>query len=155
MVDNIDKFEKECLLRGVSYQKITDGAAQDIYTEIANPAVNMEVVKLLKAPKVAVYSPKTKQPWDDAVTLVLTYAEIPYETIFDDDVMEGKLPLYDWLHLHHEDFTGQYGKFWASYHQADWYKEQVAEAEAIAAKHGFNKVSDLKLAVVKKSETLL
>jgi len=150
MVDNYDKFEKECLLRGVSYQKITDAAANSIYTEIANPATNMEVVKLLKAPKVAVYSPKSKQPWDDAVTLVLTYAEIPYETVFDDDVMEGKLPLYDWLHLHHEDFTGQYGKFWSSYHTADWYKEQVAEAEAIAAKHGFNKVSELKLAVVKK-----
>ena len=150
MIDVTDKFEKECLLRGVSYEKISDGTAQGIYNEIANPAVNMEVVKLLKAPKVAVYSPKTKQPWDDAVTLVLSYAEIPYETVFDDDVMEGKLPLYDWLHLHHEDFTGQYGKFWASYNQAQWYKEQVAEAEAIAAKHGFKKVSELKLAVVKK-----
>lgn len=150
MIDHSDKLEKECLLRGVSYQKITDGAAQAIYTEIAQPSVNMEVVKLLKAPKVAVYSPKSKQPWDDAVTLVLTYAEIPYETIFDDEVMQGKLPLYDWLHLHHEDFTGQYGKFWASYHEAEWYKEQVAESEAIAAKHGFKKVSELKLAVVKK-----
>ncbi len=150
MVESNDKFEKECLLRGVSYLKISDAGAQGIYNEIANPSVNMEVVKLLKAPKVAVYSPKSKQPWDDAVTLVLTYAEIPYVTIFDDDVLEGKLPLYDWLHLHHEDFTGQYGKFWASYHQADWYKEQVHEAEAIAAKHGFKKVSELKLAVIKK-----
>lgn len=150
MVESNPKFEKECLLRGVSYQKISDALALGIYTEIANPSVNMEVVKLLKAPKVAVYSPKSKQPWDDAVTLVLTYAEIPYVTIFDDDVLEGKLPLYDWLHLHHEDFTGQYGKFWNGYHQADWYKEQVKEAESIAAKHGFKKVSELKLAVVKK-----
>jgi hypothetical protein len=134
MIDANDKFEKECLLRGVSYEKISESKANEIYTEIANPAVNMEVVKLLKAPKVAVYSPKSKQPWDDAVTLVLTYAEIPYTTVFDEDVMDGKLPLYDWLHLHHEDFTGQYGKFWASYNQAQWYKDQVAEAEAIAAK---------------------
>ena len=150
MMDANDKFEKECLLRGVSYEKISETSAAAIHSEIANPAVNMEVVKLLKAPKVAVYSPKSKQPWDDAVTLVLTYAEIPYTTVFDEDVMDGKLPLYDWLHLHHEDFTGQYGKFWSSYSQAAWYKEQVAESEAIAAKYGFNKVSQLKLAVVKK-----
>lgn len=150
MVDASDKIEKECLLRGVSYENISNASANAIYTEIANPAVNMEVVKLLKAPKVAVYSPKSKQPWDDAVTLVLTYAEIPYTTVFDEEVMDGKLPLYDWLHLHHEDFTGQYGKFWSSYGQAPWYKEQVAESEAIAAKYGFKKVSQLKLAVVKK-----
>lgn len=150
MFDNYEKFEKECLIRGVSYQKISESAAADIYTEIANPAINMEVVKLLKAPKIAVYSPKSKQPWDDAVTLVLTYAEIPYTTIFDDEVMDGKLALYDWLHLHHEDFTGQHGKFWASYNQTQWYKDQVAEAEAVAAKYGFKKVSQLKLAVVKK-----
>lgn len=150
MFDNYDKFEKECLLRGVSYQKISESSAAEIYEEIANPAINMEVVKLLKAPKIAVYSPKSKQPWDDAVTLVLTYSEIPYTTIFDDEVMDGKLVQYDWLHLHHEDFTGQYGKFWASYHQTQWYKDQVAEAEAVAAKYGFKKVSQLKLAVVKK-----
>jgi len=150
MIEANDKFEKECLLRGVSYEKISETTASGIFDEIANPVVNMEVVKLLKAPKIAVYSPKSKQPWDDAVTLVLTYAEIPYTTVFDDDVMDGKLPLYDWLHLHHEDFTGQYGKFWYSYHQTDWYKEQVAEAEAIASKYGFEKVSQLKLAVVKK-----
>jgi len=150
MIDANDKFEKECLLRGVSFEKISESKANEIYAEIANPAINMEVVKLLKAPKVAVYSPKSKQPWDDAVTLVLTYAEIPYTTVFDEDVMDGKLPLYDWLHLHHEDFTGQYGKFWASYNQAQWYKDQVLEAETIAAKYGFKKVSELKLAVVKK-----
>ncbi|MCB9251845.1 MAG: asparagine synthetase B [Flavobacteriales bacterium] len=145
-----ETIEKECLLRGVSFEIISESEANEIYLQIANPAINMEVVKLLKAPKVAVYSPKSKQPWDDAVTMVLTYAEIPYTTIFDDEVMDGKLPLYDWLHLHHEDFTGQYGKFWASYQHADWYKEQVKEAEDVAAKYGFQKVSQLKLAVVKK-----
>ena len=100
--------------------------------------------------KIAVYSPKTKQPWDDAVTLVLTYAEIPYDVIFDDEVLGGKLLEYDWLHLHHEDFTGQYGKFYSSYASAPWYQAEVAEAEAMAAKHGFASNRELKLAVVKK-----
>ncbi|MSQ79690.1 MAG: asparagine synthetase B [Flavobacteriaceae bacterium] len=145
-----DMFEKECNIRGVSYEKISEGKAEGIRQEIAQPDANMEVVKLYKAPKVAVYSPKSKQPWDDAVTLAMTYAEIPYETVFDDEVLEGKLPLYDWLHLHHEDFTGQYGKFWASFHEAAWYKAEVRENEAMAAKHGYKKVSQLKLAVGKK-----
>ncbi|MBI1306471.1 MAG: asparagine synthetase B [Bacteroidetes bacterium] len=150
MVAHYDEFEKLCLLRGVSFEKISDAKAQAIRDEIENPVVNAAVVKLLTAPKIAVYSPKEAQPWDDAVTMVLTYAEIPYETVFDDEVLDGKLPLYDWLHLHHEDFTGQYGKFYATYRDAKWYKDQVAEAEAIAAKHGFEKVSEMKLAVVKK-----
>jgi len=145
-----DEFEKMCLLKGVSFEKITDAKAQSIRDEIENPVVNAAIVKLLTAPKIAVYSPKKSQPWDDAVTMVLTYAEIPYETVFDDEVLDGKLPLYDWLHLHHEDFTGQYGKFYASYRDAQWYKDQVDEAESIAAKHGFSKVSQMKLAVVKK-----
>ncbi len=145
-----DMFEKECNIRGVTYEKISDGKAEGIRQEIAQPDANMEVVKLYKAPKVAVYSPKSKQPWDDAVTLAMAYAEIPYETVFDDEVLEGKLPLYDWLHLHHEDFTGQYGKFWASFHDAPWYKAEVRENEAMAAKHGYKKVSELKLAVGKK-----
>ncbi len=145
-----DMFEKECNIRGVSYEKISEGKAEGIRQEIAQPDANMEVVKLYKAPKVAVYSPKSKQPWDDAVTLAMTYAEIPYETVFDDEVLEGKLPLYDWLHLHHEDFTGQYGKFWATFHEAAWYKAEVRENEAMAAKHGYKKVSQLKLAVGKK-----
>jgi hypothetical protein len=110
----------------------------------------MELVKLYKAPKIAVYSPKTKQPWDDAVTMVLTYAEIPYEVVFDDEVLSDKLLKYDWLHLHHEDFTGQYGKFYLQYANAAWYQAEVKETEAMAAKHGFKKVSELKLAVVKK-----
>lgn len=145
-----EKFEKECRIRGVSYEVITDAKYKGILTEIANPEANMEAVKLLKPPKVAVYSPKSKQPWDDAVTMVLTYAEIPYDVIFDDEVLEGKLPTYDWLHLHHEDFTGQFGKFYASFRYAPWYLQQVKEAEAMAAKHGYKKVSELKLAVAKK-----
>jgi len=141
---------KECRLRGVSFEVINDTEEGFILSEIAKPEVNMELVKLHKAPKIAVYSPKTKQPWDDAVTMVLTYAEIPYETIFDDEVLEGKLPTFDWLHLHHEDFTGQYGKFWMQFQNAAWYQAEVRESEAMAAKHGFKKVSELKLAVAKK-----
>lgn len=143
-------FEKECKIRAVTFEVISEGQVTEILTEIAKPDVNMELIKLHKAPKIAVYSPKTKQPWDDAVTLVLSYAEIPYEVVFDDEVLDGKLPLYDWLHLHHEDFTGQYGKFYSQFANAAWYKAEVKEAEAMAAKHGFKKVSELKLAVSKK-----
>lgn len=145
-----EKFEKELRIRGVSYEIITDAKYNSILEEINNPEANMDMVKLLKAPKIAVYSPKTKQPWDDAVTMVLTYAEIPYDVVFDDEVIEGKLPTYDWLHLHHEDFTGQFGKFYASFRFAPWYQQQVKEAEAMAAKHGYATVSELKLAVAKK-----
>ncbi len=150
MLPYTDAIEKECRIRGVSYELISEAEFGLILNEIAKPDVNMELVKLHKAPKIAVYSPKTKQPWDDAVTMVLTYAEIPYETVFDDEVLTGKLPTYDWLHLHHEDFTGQYGKFWASFQNAAWYQAEVRENEAMAAKHGFKKVSELKLAVAKK-----
>ncbi len=143
-------FEKECIIRGVSLEMIPDVRAQQIRNEIADPEVNMDLVKLLTAPKIAVYSPKTAQPWDDAVTMVLSYAEIPYTVVFDDEVLTDKLPEYDWLHLHHEDFTGQYGKFYASFRDKKWYKDQVAEAEAMAAKYGYKKVSELKLAVAKK-----
>ena len=143
-------FEQECIIRGVSYEVIPDAKSTAILAEISNPEVNMDVVKLEKPPKIAVYSPKNKQPWDDAVTLVLTYAEIPYEVIYDDEIIQGKLPLYDWLHLHHEDFTGQYGKFYAMYKNAPWYREQVREFEATAARLGFNKVSELKLGVALK-----
>ena len=141
--------EKECILRGVIYEQITGAEANGIRSTIANPDVNMEIVKLLKAPKIAVYSPKSKQPWDDAVTMVLTYAEIPYDIVFDEEVMEGKLPTYNWLHLHHEDFTGQQGKF-ILYAQQKWYKDQVAEGEKMATKYNFRKISQLKLAVAKK-----
>jgi hypothetical protein len=143
-------FENECLVRGVSFEIIPDAKANAILSEIANPEVNMDAVKLEKPPKVAVYTPGGKQPWDDAVTLVLTYAEIPYEKVYDEEVMLGKLPLYDWLHLHHEDFTGQYGRFWAGFANAPWYRAEVSENEAMAQKLGFQKVSQLKLAVAHK-----
>ena len=142
--------ETECKLRGVSYEVITDAKSNSIRAEIANPEENKNIVSLLTVPKIAVYSPKSKQPWDDAVTLVLTYAEIPYTVIFDDEVLGDTLLEFDWLHLHHEDFTGQYGKFYAGYRNQPWYQEQVAENEAMAAKHGFEKVSELKLAVSQK-----
>jgi hypothetical protein len=145
-----DAIEKECRVRSISYEIISEGQVSEILLQIAKPDVNMELVKLLKAPKIAVYSPKTKQPWDDAVTLVLTYAEIPYDVIYDDEVLENKLSLYDWLHVHHEDFTGQFGKFYSAYSNAAWYQAEVREAESMAAKHGFDKVSELKLAVAKK-----
>lgn len=149
MVDNA-LFEKECTIRGVTFQVIADVQAAAILREISDPEVNMDVVKLEKAPKVAVYSPKNKMPWDDAVTLALTYAEIPYDVVYDEEVLKGKLPLYDWLHLHHEDFTGQYGRFWAVYRNAAWYQEDVQLQEAMAKQMGFNKVSQMKLAVAKK-----
>lgn len=142
--------ERECKTRGVSFEVISESEANSIETTISNPEVNMNMLKLLNAPKIAVYSPKSKQPWDDAVTLVLTYAEIPYTVIFDDEVLENKLPEYDWLHLHHEDFTGQYGKFWASYSTAPWYISQVQEAESMARKHGYKTVRELKKAVTLK-----
>jgi len=150
MIKNLKPLENECVIRGVSYEIIADAQSTAIIQEISNPEVNMDVVKLEKAPKVAVYSPKTKQPWDDAVTLVLTYAEVPYEVIYDEEIIQGKLPLYDWLHLHHEDFTGQYGKFYRAYKNAAWYQEQVRSTEALAATLGFKKVSQLKLGVAKR-----
>ena len=146
----IPDIESECVIRGVTYQIIADAQYSAILNQIADPEVNADVVKLEKAPKIAVYSPKTKQPWDDAVTMVLTYAEIPYEVIYDDEIMSMKLPTYDWLHLHHEDFTGQQGKFYAQYANAEWYKAEKTENEAMASKWGFNKVSKLKLAVAKR-----
>ena len=144
-----EKIANECMLRGVSYQVLADVQVQTVLQEIAQADVNMNEVKLNKAPKIAVYSPKSKLPWDDAVTLVLTYAEIPYDIIYDEEVISGVLPMYDWLHLHHEDFTGQYGKFWASYRNAPWYINDVKTQEETARKLGFSKVSQLKLAVAK------
>lgn len=147
LVRDIPRLEQECTIRGVSFQIIGDGQAGAIITEISNPEVNQDVIKLEKAPKIAVYSPKNKMPWDDAVTLALTYAEIPYDVVYDEEVLQGKLPLYDWLHLHHEDFTGQYGRFWAAYRNAPWYQEDVRLQESSAARLGFQKVSQMKLAV--------
>ena len=144
LIDNYPDITKECNIRGVSYQVIADVQAQQIYNEIADPEVNMERVKLEVAPKIAVYTPKGKQPWDDAVTLVLTYAEIPYTEIYDKEIIQGELPKYDWLHLHHEDFTGQYGKFYASFRNTAWYQDEVRNQEAMAAELGFSKVSAMK-----------
>lgn len=143
-------IETECKIRGISYDIIADVQAASILNAIADPETNMDAVKLEKAPKIAVYSPKNKLPWDDAVTLVLTYAEIPYDIVYDEEVIEGKLPKYDWLHLHHEDFTGQYGRFWAAFKNAPWYINDVRLNEEMAAKLGFKKVSQLKLAVAQK-----
>ncbi|MEA1874415.1 MAG: asparagine synthetase B [Bacteroidota bacterium] len=143
------EIETECVVRGVSYQVIAEGQKQQIFSQIAQNDVNMESIKLEKAPKIAVYSPPGKMPWDDAVTLALTYAEIPYDRIYDLEIVEGKLNDYDWLHLHHEDFTGQYGKFYSAYRHMQWYKDQQRDAEAQAAALGFEKVSRLKLFIVK------
>ncbi len=140
----------ECKLRNVSYEVIADAQYTKILSEIAVTDVNMDVVKLQKPPRIAVYSPKNKQPWDDAVTLVLTYAQIPYTTVYDQEVINGELSKYDWLHLHHEDFTGQYGRFYASFRNVEWYKNDVQNNEDMANKLGFNKVSQLKLAIARK-----
>ena len=144
LMPNIAEIENECVIRGVSYQVIADVQASQILTEIADPEVNMERVKLEVSPKVAVYSPDGKQPWDDAVTLVLTYAEIPYDVVYDTQILTGELPKYDWLHLHHEDFTGQYGKFYKAYRSATWYQEEVDRQSATAQVMGFQKVSEMK-----------
>ena len=153
MFNHTPLFENELIIRGVSYSVISESRATSILAEIASPASNMDAMKLEKYPKIAVYSPKSKQPWDDAVTLVLTYAEIPYEVIFDDEIMYDELPKFDWLHLHHEDFTGQYGKFYSSYRNYPWYKKQQREYEESAKKHGFSKVSHLKLGIVKRIQS--
>ncbi|MBI1837373.1 MAG: asparagine synthetase B [Flavobacteriia bacterium] len=147
LTPHLKAIEEELILKGVKYEVIADGQANNIRTQIASPEANMEIVQLEKAPKIAVYTPKGKQPWDDAVTLVLEYAEIPYDKIYDSAIIMGNLPKYDWLHLHHEDFTGQYGKFYASFHTYPWYKEQQAQLEADAKSLGFEKVSQMKLAV--------
>ena len=149
-VPHLPSFSDSLLLKGISFEIISETEHNNIVNMISSPEQNMDVMKLEKAPKIAVYSPKSKQPWDDAVTMVLTYAEIPYEVIFDDEIMNDELVKYDWLHLHHEDFTGQYGKFYAHYHNKPWYKQQQKEFEESALKHGFSKVSQLKLAVTHK-----
>jgi hypothetical protein len=149
LMPHLDALEEELIIRNVKYEILAEGQVNQIKNQIANPEVNMEIVQLEKAPKVAVYTPGGKQPWDDAVTLVLEYAEIPYDKIYDSAIIMGKLPEYDWLHLHHEDFTGQYGKFYASFSNYEWYKEEVKNAEADAQMLGFDKVSELKLAVAK------
>ncbi|MFE3869473.1 asparagine synthetase B [Flavobacterium sp. LS2P90] len=150
LLPDAPEIRKECQIRGVSFEILSDSEEASILNEISSPSQNMETVILEKAPKVAVYTPKGKQPWDDAVTMVLTYAEIPFTPIYDEEVLSDQLLLYDWLHLHHEDFTGQYGKFFGAYRNAPWYIEQKKESEALAAKLGYAKVSQEKGAVAKK-----
>ena len=150
LLPDTDYIRKECTIRGVSYEVLSDAETNAILEEISSPSKNMEAVILEKAPKIAVYSPKGNQPWDDAVTMVLTFAEIPYETIYDEEVLNDNLILYDWLHLHHEDFTGQYGKFYGSYRATPWYIKEKADAEKQARELGYSKVSDQKLAVALK-----
>ena len=150
LLPDADEIRKECKIRGVSFEVISDSEQASILNEISSPSQNMESVILEKAPKIAVYTPKGKQPWDDAVTLVLTYAEIPFTPIYDEEVLSDQLLMYDWLHLHHEDFTGQYGKFYAAYKNTPWYIDQKKDAEALAAKLGYAKVSQEKGAVAKK-----
>ena len=150
MFPHHNAFEEELIARGVSYQIIADVQAASIINQVNDPDVNMSEIKLHKVPKIAIYTPPNSLPWDDAVTLALTYAEIPYDAIYDKEILSGVLPLYDWIHLHHEDFTGQYGKFWFAYRNAEWYQEEVRLAEEMARRQGYSRVADLKLDVAKK-----
>ncbi len=150
LLPDFEEVQRECQIRGVSFEILSDNKAQQILEEISSPSQNMEAVVLEKAPKIAVYSPNSKQPWDDAVTMVLTYAEIPYDTIYDEEVLNDGLLLYEWLHLHHEDFTGQFGKFYRSFRSAAWYIEEKKKAELLAKELGYRKVSEAKLAVALK-----
>ena len=150
LLPDFEEIQRECQIRGVSFEVLSDAKAEQILEEISSPSQNMEAVVLEKAPKIAVYTPYGNQPWDDAVTMVLTYAEIPYDTVYDEEVLNDGLLLYDWLHLHHEDFTGQYGKFYRSFRSAAWYIEEKKAAEDLAAKLGYDKVSEAKLDVALK-----
>lgn len=150
LIPDSENLRRECTIRGVSFELLSNQAATAILQEIESPSKNQESVTLEKAPRIAVYTPDGNAPWDDAVTLVLTYAEIPYDKIYDKEVLNDELLLYDWLHLHHEDFTGQYGKFYRAYRAAPWYIQEKKEAEALAASLGYDKVSESKLAVAQK-----
>jgi hypothetical protein len=149
--DDYPALVREAAIRGVTTETIDAAGVAQIAATIADN--NMEAVKLEKAPRVAVYLPPNTLPWDDAVTMALTYAQIPYVSLWDEEVLRGDLAKYDWLHLHHEDFTAQYGKFWAGFHDAPWYQQQVKVNEDMARRLGFGKVSELKHAVVEKIRT--
>ncbi len=146
LVGAFPELEQELRIRGVYFERLSAAQSAQVIAEVESEEHNTAVVRLEKPPRIAVYAPKLTQPWDDAVLLALNYAEVPYEMIYDDEVLAGKLQEYDWLHLHHEDFTGQYGKFY-TYRSMPWYIEQQRQAEATARRHGFRKVSKLKLAV--------
>jgi hypothetical protein len=147
LLEDTEVFRKECTIRGVTFEVISDTEALTILEKISSPSQNMEAVLLEKAPKIAVYSPKNKAPWDDAVTMVLNYAEIPYDVVYDEEVLADELIKYEWLHLHHEDFTGQYGKFYGSFRSTPWYIEAKQYSESLAKKLGYDKVSSEKLDV--------
>ena len=150
MLDGLDLVATECRIRGVYFEQLGGAQASQIYAEIQDENNNMDAIRLEKAPKIAVYVPPNFLPWDDAVTLAMQYAEIPYDKVWDDEVLQGKLSQYDWIHLHHEDFTGQYGKFFAQFASTPWYVEQQAMYEQEAKKLGFKKVSEMKKAVARK-----
>lgn len=143
-------IQSECVIRGVTFETLGDSRVAGLLAEISSPDVNQDAVSMQKAPRIAVYSPPNKQPWDDAVTLVLTYAEIEYDVIYDEEVISGKLSEYDWLHLHHEDFTGQFGKFWRTYQHMPWYQQEVQINQEMARKLGFLKVSEMKSVVARE-----
>lgn len=149
-MDYNEAIVRTARLRGVSFNTLSDNKYIAIVDEVRSPSYNGDVILLEKAPKIAVYTPPNKVPWDDAVTMALEYAEIPYDKVYDNEVLDNALLKYDWLHLHHEDFTGQFGKFWGAYQTADWYIQDVRQQEKMAKKHGFSKVSQLKLAVAHK-----
>jgi hypothetical protein len=156
MTDYSGEIAAECRIRGVSFESIDGGESAQIYAEVQSEGNNKDVQKLEKLPRIAVYVPPGFQPWDDAVTLAMEYAEIKYDKIWDEEVLQEKLKEYDWLHLHHEDFTGQYGKFIAGgFGNAPWYIQQVALLESTAKKLGFKKVSELKKAVAEKIRTFV
>lgn len=144
LLDYHEKIATECRIRGVDFESISNSAAQDIMDYVRSEGVNMDAVRLEKAPKIAVYVTPGNAPWDDAVRLALEFAEVKYDVVWDEEVLGGKLKEYDWLHLHHEDFTGQYGKFYASFFNAPWYIQQVSINEGMAKKLGFTKVSEMK-----------
>jgi hypothetical protein len=149
-MDDVESMVRMCKLRGVTFEIMSDAQFSGIVQKIADPDFNGDIIKLEKMPKIGVYTPPNKEPWDDAVTMVLNFAEIPFDKLYDDQVLADELPKYDWLHLHHEDFTGEYGKFWMQFHNTDWYQRDQKSAETTAAKYGFKKVSQLKLAIAKK-----
>ncbi len=150
LMQHTPEIENECIVRGVSYETMADARASSILNGIAEPDVNQDAVSMNKAPKIAVYAPPNKQPWDDAVMLVLTYAEIDYDVIYDEEILRGDLQEYDWLHLHHEDFTGQFGKFWRTYQHMPWYQEEVSINKKLAEKMGFLKVSEMKAVITRE-----
>jgi hypothetical protein len=149
MLNYSDELAAACRLKGVAFDEVPASQAVQIYAEVQSDDRNMDVVRLEKAPKVAVYVPPGFQPWDDAVTLALEYAEIPYQKVWVDEILKGGLEKYDWLHLHHEDFTGQYGKFYASFSGTQWYIDQQMLYENEAKKLGYKKVSEMEKDVVK------